>query len=203
MSDSEEHEAGTAAAAAAAEGATAVEPLTAIQVEYCPTCSFPLEYCEFSHAVKAETAAEAAAPATEAAGVPSTATTSAPAAAPSTAVSSAAGAAAEAPVPAAAAVKKEKAKMKKVNIKVVARNKTKSITTVVGLESYGVVLADAAKKLSKKLGCGCAVTKQQMNPALEELSIQGGFIYELIEAFSDWYAIPEERVTFEDKRPPQ
>eukprot|EP00983_Pelagomonas_calceolata_P000462 15710-Pelagomonas_calceolata.AAC.1 len=47
----------------------------------------------------------------------------------------------------------------KVVIDVNTRNKKKMITTVTGLELFGVKLAEASKLFGKKFACGCSVTK--------------------------------------------
>ncbi|KAE8687555.1 Translation initiation factor SUI1 family protein isoform 2 [Hibiscus syriacus] len=52
--------------------------------------------------------------------------------------------------------KKEK---KEVIIEKVVRNKRKCITTVKGLEHFGVKLSDASKKLGKKFATGASVVK--------------------------------------------
>lgn len=39
------------------------------------------------------------------------------------------------------------------------RNKKKMVTTVTGLDLFGVKLAEASKAFGKKFACGCSVTK--------------------------------------------
>ncbi len=39
------------------------------------------------------------------------------------------------------------------------RNKKKMTTTVMGLEMFGIKLAEASKMCGKKFACGCSVTK--------------------------------------------
>ncbi|CAN6563796.1 unnamed protein product [Malus baccata var. baccata] len=54
---------------------------------------------------------------------------------------------------------KIKKKKQEVTIEKVTRNKRKSITTVKGLELFGVKLSDASKKLGKKFATGASVVK--------------------------------------------
>jgi density-regulated protein DRP1 len=50
------------------------------------------------------------------------------------------------------------------------RNKRKCITTVIGLDQFGVKLADASKKFGKKFACGASVTKDAANK--EQIDVQ-------------------------------
>lgn len=50
------------------------------------------------------------------------------------------------------------------------RNKRKCVTTVAGLDLYGVKLADASKKFGKKFACGASVTKDASNK--EQIDVQ-------------------------------
>jgi density-regulated protein DRP1 len=50
------------------------------------------------------------------------------------------------------------------------RNKRKCITTVIGLDLFGVKLADASKKFGKKFACGASVTKDASNK--EQIDVQ-------------------------------
>jgi density-regulated protein DRP1 len=47
------------------------------------------------------------------------------------------------------------------------RNKRKCITTVKGLELFGVKLADAAKVFGKKFACGASVVKGAVCEAID------------------------------------
>ena len=50
------------------------------------------------------------------------------------------------------------------------RNKRKCVTTVRGLDLFGVKLADAAKKFGKKFACGASVVKDAAGK--EEIDVQ-------------------------------
>lgn len=50
------------------------------------------------------------------------------------------------------------------------RNKRKCITSVIGLDLFGVKLADASKKFGKKFACGASVTKDASNK--EQIDVQ-------------------------------
>jgi len=50
------------------------------------------------------------------------------------------------------------------------RNKRKCVTTVIGLDQFGVKLADASKKFGKKFACGASVTKDASNK--EQIDVQ-------------------------------
>lgn len=57
------------------------------------------------------------------------------------------------------------------------RNKKKCVTTVRGLETFGVKLNEAAKKFGKKFACGSSVVKD--GAGKEEIDVQGDFSHEL------------------------
>ena len=50
------------------------------------------------------------------------------------------------------------------------RNKRKCVTTVIGLDMFGVKLAEASKKFGKKFACGASVTKDASNK--EQIDVQ-------------------------------
>lgn len=67
--------------------------------------------------------------------------------------------------------KKKKAKAKEVLVTRATRQRKKAITSVEGLELFGVKLADAAKVFGKKYACGASVVT---NPSQkEQIDIQG------------------------------
>jgi density-regulated protein len=67
--------------------------------------------------------------------------------------------------------KKKKPKAKEVIITRATRQRKKAITSVEGLELFGIKLADAAKVFGKKYACGASVVT---NPSLkEQIDIQG------------------------------
>jgi len=59
------------------------------------------------------------------------------------------------------------------------RNKRKCITSVQGLELFGVKLAEAAKKFGKKFACGASVVKDASNK--EQIDVQGDCMDDLAE----------------------
>ncbi|KAI0691388.1 eukaryotic translation initiation factor 1-like protein [Cytidiella melzeri] len=156
-----------------------------IQVRYCQVCTFPLEYCEFGSSFKkckewlqneepdlydkyySEEAMQA-----------KLGTLSLEA--QSKLEKEAAKKEAKAEAKADAALKKKLASQ--VTIKRIERTKRKHVTSVHGLEAFGIDLKKAAKQFAQKFATGASVTK---NPqGLEEIIVQGdvsGEIVELIE----------------------
>ncbi|KAM2313613.1 hypothetical protein ACFX1S_026755 [Malus domestica] len=93
--------------------------------------------------------------------------------------------------------KKEK---QEVTIEKVTRNKRKSITTVKGLELFGVKLSDASKKLGKKFATGASVVKGPTEK--DQIDVQGDIAYDIVEFITDtWPDVPEAAIFFiEDGR---
>ncbi|MBA0604043.1 hypothetical protein Godav_016735 [Gossypium davidsonii] len=79
--------------------------------------------------------------------------------------------------------KKEK---KEVVIEKVVRNKRKCITTVKGLELFGVKLSDASKKLGKKFATGASVVKGPTDK--EQIDVQGDISYDIVEFITETWA---------------
>lgn len=97
--------------------------------------------------------------------------------------------------------KKIREKSPEVSIKKLARGGRKCVTSIAGLDGFGVKLEDAAKKFKKKFACGSAVVKGE-NGAPDTVDIQGDIqgnmdedeVIDLICAeFKD---VPREKVTF-------
>lgn len=65
------------------------------------------------------------------------------------------------------------------------RNKKKCITTVAGLDRFGVKLPEAAKLFGKKFACGASVTKTATGT--EEIDIQGDVLDALAELIVKTY----------------
>ncbi|GMN53105.1 hypothetical protein TIFTF001_022258 [Ficus carica] len=181
-----------------------------VRVLYCAVCSLPAEYCEFgpdfekckpwlvqnapdlypdlvrdSNAKEADKVAEQL---------------------QSTGISSGAagGAASSASkpeevkrLPGGKIKKKEKPE---VVIEKVTRNKRKCITTVKGLDLFGVKLSDASKKLGKKFATGASVVKGPTEK--EQIDVQGDIAYDIVEFITDtWPDVPETAIFFiEDGR---
>lgn len=88
--------------------------------------------------------------------------------------------------------KKEK---QEVIIEKMIRNKRKCITTVKGLELFGVKLSDASKKLGKKFATGASVVKGPTEK--EQIDVQGDIAYDIVEFITDtWPDIPETAIFF-------
>ncbi|CAI9761093.1 unnamed protein product [Fraxinus pennsylvanica] len=88
--------------------------------------------------------------------------------------------------------KKEK---QEVIIEKMTRNKRKCITTVKGLELFGVKLSDASKKLGKKFATGASVTKGPTEK--EQIDVQGDISYDIVEFITDtWPDVPEAAIFF-------
>eukprot|EP00026_Physarum_polycephalum_P011947 Phypoly_transcript_12198.p1 GENE.Phypoly_transcript_12198~~Phypoly_transcript_12198.p1 ORF type:complete len:194 (+),score=35.93 Phypoly_transcript_12198:49-582(+) len=75
------------------------------------------------------------------------------------------------------------------------RNKRKYVTTVTGLEMFGIKLPDAAKLFAKKFSCGSSVVK---NPSLvEEIDIQGDVKDDIVDFIREkWPQITEKSIFF-------
>ena len=65
------------------------------------------------------------------------------------------------------------------------RNKRKCITTISGLDLFGIKLSEAAKMLGKKFACGCSVVKDAAGK--DQIDIQGDFQYEIAELIMSKY----------------
>jgi len=65
------------------------------------------------------------------------------------------------------------------------RNKRKCITTVTGLDVFGIKLAEAAKLLGKKFACGSSVVKHPTG--VSQVETQGDFQFEIAELIMEKY----------------
>lgn len=84
---------------------------------------------------------------------------------------------------------------KEVVIEKVVRNKRKCITTVKGLELFGVKLSDASKKLGKKFATGASVVKGPTEK--EQIDVQGDISYDIVEFITDtWPDVPATAIFF-------
>lgn len=72
------------------------------------------------------------------------------------------------------------------------RTKKKAVTTVAGLETFGVKLKDAAKLFSKRFACSASVVEGVV-PNTEELAVQGDVVFEIadfiVEKFPEVFII--------------
>jgi len=89
--------------------------------------------------------------------------------------------------------KKKRDASPEVTIKKLTRGGRKCVTSVHGLELFGVKLDDAAKKFKKKFSCGVAVVKQDVGG--DTVDIQGPFEFEVAELIVAEYKIPEKKIT--------
>ncbi|XP_071742388.1 translation machinery-associated protein 22-like isoform X2 [Rutidosis leptorrhynchoides] len=88
--------------------------------------------------------------------------------------------------------KKEK---QEVIIEKVTRNKRKSITTLKGLDLFGVKLSDASKKLGKKFATGASVVKGPTEK--DQIDVQGDIAYDIVEFITHtWPEVPETAIFF-------
>merc|ERR1719219_3166606 len=84
-------------------------------------------------------------------------------------------------------------------IRKLTRGGRKCVTTVTGLDGFGVNMEDVAKKFKKKFACGCAVVKD--NAGVDMIEIQGDFVSggevvdELCDKFPD---VTPEKVSIMD-----
>ncbi|KAK7303960.1 hypothetical protein RJT34_14907 [Clitoria ternatea] len=181
-----------------------------VRVLYCGVCSLPPEYCEFGsdfgkckpwliknvpdlypHLLQEATEKEADKVADKL---------------QSTGISSGAGDGAASSAPKQEEVKRlpggkiKKKEKQEVVIEKVVRNKRKCITTVKGLELFGVKLSDASKKLGKKFATGASVVKGPTEK--EQIDVQGDIAYDIVEFITEtWPDVPETAIFFiEDGR---
>ncbi|KJR88443.1 RNA-binding protein [Sporothrix schenckii 1099-18] len=86
-----------------------------------------------------------------------------------------------------------------VTIKRIERNKRKHITSVSGLEAFGLDLKKVAKEFGKKFATGSSVTK--MANGGEEIVVQGDVSPEIEEYLLEKYKeIPEDNIEFIDEK---
>lgn len=157
-----------------------------IEVEYCPTCTCPLEYCE--NVACARGAAEKLSDVKleeKASSEQATTTTS-----------ETGGDASEDGTKTKSG-KKSKSKAKEVVITRMSRNRRKMITNVAGLEKFDVDLKEASKAFGKKFACGCSVTKGATGK--DELDLQGDYSEQLGELIVKTYDVSAEDLRFVDK----
>ncbi|KAI3724809.1 hypothetical protein L1987_64576 [Smallanthus sonchifolius] len=80
-------------------------------------------------------------------------------------------------------------------IEKVTRNKRKSITTIKGLDLFGIKLSDASKKLGKKFATGASVVKGPTEK--DQIDVQGDIAYDIVEFITDtWPDVPETAIYF-------
>ncbi|TRM67384.1 translation initiation factor SUI1 [Schizophyllum amplum] len=192
--------------AAAADDAPAPEPRPPVEVLYCAVCSFPVEYCEFGSSLtrckewlKEKHSAQFDKYYSEEALQSKIGTLSLEQQVKlekDTAKK-------EAKAEAKADAEMKKKMSSQVIIKRIERNKRKHITSIYGLEAFGIDLKKVAKQLASKFATGASVTK---NPqGLDEIVVQGDVSDEILEMIEDEVGllkgIPPDNVEIvEDKK---
>ncbi|CAH1425227.1 unnamed protein product [Lactuca virosa] len=89
----------------------------------------------------------------------------------------------------------KKKERQEVIIEKVTRNKRKSITTIKGLELFGIKLSEASKKLGKKFATGASVVKGPTEK--DQIDVQGDIAYEIVDFITQtWPDVPETAIFF-------
>eukprot|EP00667_Euglena_gracilis_P017988 EG_transcript_19031 len=165
------------------------ETTRSTKVEYCPVCTFPFEYCEYAGMMEKckphlmeWMKRTSQAPDCDAEAEISLEDKVKPKKKVPEGV--------EKMLPGGKVKKKEESI---VLITVASRQKRKCVTTVTGLEHFGVKLADAAKEFKKMFSCGASVVKTPSGK--EQIDIQGEFRDQLLEMWTKKFKeIPKESV---------
>ncbi|THH28212.1 hypothetical protein EUX98_g5962 [Antrodiella citrinella] len=185
-----------ASAAAPEASSQAISP---IQVRYCEVCTFPLEYCEFGSSFTKckESLAEEDEDLydkyySEEALQKKLGTISLEA--QSKLEKDAAAKEAKAEKKADAALKKKMASQ--ITIKRIERHKRKYVTSIHGLEAFGVDLKKVAKQFAQKFATGASVTKNPQGQ--DEIVVQGDVSGDIVEMIEDGVGllkgVPKENV---------
>ena len=83
----------------------------------------------------------------------------------------------------------------RVTVTKLQRSKRKFIVTVRGLESFGVKLKDAAKKLGKRFACGASVSKEtEAGVKFKHIVIQGDVTFDINDVLMEFFKIPSGRI---------
>nr|GLL20672.1 translation machinery-associated protein 22 isoform X1 [Ipomoea trifida] len=84
---------------------------------------------------------------------------------------------------------------KEIVIEKMTRNKRKCITTIKGLDLFGIKLSDASKKLGKKFATGASVVKGPTEK--EQIDVQGDIAYDIVDFLTEtWPDVPESAIFF-------
>lgn len=86
----------------------------------------------------------------------------------------------------------------KVFVEVKEQGKRRKVTTVTGLEAYGVKLKEAASALGKKFGAGASVGKSATGVA--QVDVQGDVAYDLPPVLHTLFQVPEEAIDVKEER---
>ncbi len=88
------------------------------------------------------------------------------------------------------AAAKKAAPKQQVIIEVKEKGKRRNVTTISGLDSFGVKLKEAASALGKKFGAGATVGKSPSG--IPEIDVQGDVSFDVPEILAQLYDIPED-----------
>ncbi|XP_071722753.1 translation machinery-associated protein 22-like [Rutidosis leptorrhynchoides] len=177
-----------------------IEKPQPVQVLYCVVCSLPAEFCEFGpdfekckpwliqnapdlypDLIKDATDVDKVTEKLQSTGVSSSGNTS--------------GVTKKEEVKRLPGGKIKKKEKQEIIVEKVTRNKRKSITTIKGLELFGVKLSDASKKLGKKFATGASVVKGPTDK--DQIDVQGDIAYDIVEFITDtWPSVPETAIFF-------
>eukprot|EP00754_Rhynchopus_humris_P036951 Rhum_TRINITY_DN19050_c0_g1::Rhum_TRINITY_DN19050_c0_g1_i1::g.169140::m.169140 len=181
MSDSDRDE--KKDAVSDSESDDAASPSFPLRINYCPNCSFPAEFCEFSGKLEGckpwletqkDVSLEGLSEKGKKAKKPK----------------------AEGDVELPGGKKK---KAKEVLINLQKRGGRKYITSVKGMDQFGHKLDELAKAFKKSFSCGCAVVSNPGQP--DAIEIQGDVQNTLLERLPTKFKVPKEFVfKMEDKQ---
>eukprot|EP00397_Hematodinium_sp_SG-2012_P044595 GEMP01049848.1.p1 GENE.GEMP01049848.1~~GEMP01049848.1.p1 ORF type:complete len:248 (+),score=67.92 GEMP01049848.1:41-784(+) len=86
-----------------------------------------------------------------------------------------------------------------VQVRKLTRSGRKCVTTVQGLDAFGIKLDAACKLFKKKFACGASVVSNAAQSLPDEIDIQGDFEEELIQVLTENYpVIHEDKILFLD-----
>eukprot|EP00467_Chlorarachnion_reptans_P020787 CAMPEP_0114524514 /NCGR_PEP_ID=MMETSP0109-20121206/21900_1 /TAXON_ID=29199 /ORGANISM="Chlorarachnion reptans, Strain CCCM449" /LENGTH=159 /DNA_ID=CAMNT_0001705971 /DNA_START=73 /DNA_END=552 /DNA_ORIENTATION=+ len=80
----------------------------------------------------------------------------------------------------------------------IQRTKRKFVTSVIGLDAFGLDLKQSAKKMSKQFACSASVVKN--NPPPNEIQIQGDVKFEVAEMILQKFKVPKKFIYFQDAK---
>jgi len=176
--------------------------MEAIQVVYCGVCTLPIEYCEFTSTYEKckkwqqENGITNDDELAESVDKLSVSNTTAKSTTESKDSKDSKDAKSDVKLLPGGKIKKKEAPS--VTIVRTQRNKRKFVTTVTGLDTFGIKLADASKLFAKKFSCGASVVK---NPSLvDEIDIQGDVKEDLADFIVEkWPQINDSSIFFVDE----
>eukprot|EP00245_Coleochaete_scutata_P002783 TRINITY_DN13892_c0_g1_i1.p1 TRINITY_DN13892_c0_g1~~TRINITY_DN13892_c0_g1_i1.p1 ORF type:complete len:199 (-),score=70.47 TRINITY_DN13892_c0_g1_i1:527-1123(-) len=186
--------------------ATKAQPL---KVQYCGVCSMPPEYCEFGPDFEKckpwllknapetypELFQDASDKVADKLGALDVASGGREAGASSGEASTSKTAQEEEIIKRLPGGKVKKKDKSEVTIEKATRNKRKCVTTIKGLDLFGIKLSDASKKLGKKFASGASVVKGPTEK--DQIDVQGDIMYDIVDFITEtWNNIPESAIFF-------